>query len=126
MNKNVIIAVLAIAFAVSTVCALNRQSNDDTEIAQMSGEIKACEDEITQLDSLFSFMDTVGEGDDYCYLVEAHENFLSTDNIELCRAYYKEYMRYYNKVFNQSIDLIKKKAVHDYVDSLPVHNCDRE
>lgn len=123
MKYQISTAVLAFIAIVSTIVAFASPSSQDCQIQEWYGEIEGCEQTINQLDSTFSFSDTVAEGDAYCCMEEARDAFLKTDEFALCKAYHKTYMMYYKRVIKESLTIIKQHAVEDYKDSLPIHVC---
>ena len=73
----------------------------------MYAQMQDCEKQLDEFcaDKSMSFLDTVGEGDDYVELCEDYRHFMDSDNDEDKEKFYKSYMVHYKKVYQQWYDL---------------------
>lgn len=123
MKQKIVAFAVVIVAIVSTVTCVSRPTKDEIEFASMQENINVKMNFIDRASQIISFDDTIGEGDDYMYMMKYKDSFEYAEDIDVARAYYESFCDYFNKVHNKTIELIQYKAKCDTLDHLPVHVC---
>lgn len=104
----------------------NISTDKRIKACRMEATIGQCEETIDSLENVISFMDTVGETDEYSDLQDCYDHFKREKDVKAKSIYYNQYMKHYHKVMHMAVEQIRKKAVYEYEESLPVHTCGGE
>lgn len=85
-----------LTFTAVGVAACNADSickSIDDEVVEMEKVVNAKEAELDSLNKIMPLLDTVGETDTYCDMLEEHEAFCYSRTLEKKREAYKNYLR---------------------------------
>lgn len=96
--------IIFIALVCLTSCA-----SDQSVVHYMDEDIARKEMQLDRFAEVFDFDDTVGEGDSYANLVEALKAYKRALTLNEKEIAYDKYVEAYNKVYNESWDVITKK-----------------
>ena len=85
----------------------------DKEVADMENVIAQKEAELDSLDNIMPLLDTVGETDTYCDMLEEHEAFCYSRTIEKKREAYRNYLWLQHLVVETAEEWIKEHKTQD-------------
>ena len=108
--------VVILTFAAVGVAACNADSickSIDNEVTEMERVVNQKEAELDSLDNIMPLLDTVGETDTYCDMLEEHEAFCYSRTIEKKREAYRNYLWLQHLVVETAEEWIKEHKTQD-------------
>ena len=108
--------VVMLTFTACCVAACNADSITsklDKEVADMENVIAQKEAELDSLDNIMPLLDTVGETDTYCDMLEEHEAFCYSRTIQKKREHYKTYLWLQHLVVETAKEWMEENGTED-------------
>ena len=101
------------AFCIATCSADSITSKLDKEVADMENVIAQKEAELDSLNNIMPLMDTVGETDTYCDMIDSREAVNYSRSIEKKREHYNDYIWLQSLVVAAAEEWIKENKTQD-------------